>query len=175
VTVTDPVAPDFIAGYAPVTTDFDNWIQAPFEFLTTKVVFRAQLEGGMSLVVGENQVFYDTVLEDPYSGWNSGTGEWECPAGCSGWYEVTLTSFTNSAGVTTGLIEAALALNGTGYQECSSDWAVDGHATGSSGSVPIALYGGQDAVAGYIYSSQAVGVPTTNGQYPTIEIVWISL
>jgi hypothetical protein len=172
---TDPVAPDFVAGYGPQPADFDNWIQAPFAFLTSKVAFRAQLQGGMSLSAGENQVFYDTVLEDPYGGWNAGTGEWTCPAGCSGWYEVTLTSWTNSAGNSTDLVEAVLALNRSIYQECSSDWGVNGHATGSSGSVPVALYGGQDSVSGYIYSANSVSTPTTAGQYPTIEIVWISL
>ena len=172
---TDAVAPNFIAGYSPVTADFNGYIQAPFTFLTTKVVFRAQLQGGMSLAAGFNHVTYDTILEDPYGGWSSGAGTWTCPAGCSGWYSVTMTAWTNSPGNSADLIEAVLYLNGANYTETTADWGVNGHATGTSGSVPVALFGGSDAISGYIYSSTAVGVPATNGQYPTIEAVWISL
>jgi hypothetical protein len=172
---TDPVTPVFPAGSGPLPADFDAWVQAPFTFLTSKVVFRAQLQGGMSLSAGENIVPYDTILEDPYSGWNSGTSQWTCPAGCSGWYGVTMTAWSNSAGINTDLIESVLYLNGSVYQECSGDWGVNGHATGSSGSVPISLYGGQDAISGSIFSSAAVGVPTTNGQYPSIEVCWLCL
>ena len=82
---------------------------------------------------------------------------------------------SNSAGINTDLIESVLYLNGSVYQECSGDWGVNGHATGSSGSVPISLYGGQDAISGSIFSSAAVGVPTTNGQYPSIEVCWLCL
>jgi hypothetical protein len=171
----DAVTPVFPAGYGPLPADFDTWIQAPFTFLTSKVVFRAQLQGGMSLSAGENQVFYDTILEDPYGGWNAGAGTWTCPTGCSGWYGVTMTAWSASATNGADLIEAVLYLNGSIYQETSGDWGVDGHATGTSGSVPVSLYGGQDAISGYIYSAAALGVPTTNGQYPTIEAVWLSL
>ena len=34
---------------------------------------------------------FDTVAEDPYSGWDSGTFLWTPPAGYSGWYQATLT------------------------------------------------------------------------------------
>jgi hypothetical protein len=39
----------------------------------------------------------------------------------------------------------------------------------------VSLYGGQDSISGWIYSSAAVSTPTVNGQWPTIEVVWISL
>lgn len=172
---TDPVAPDFIAGYGPLPADFNAWVQAPFTFLTSKVVFRAQMQGGTSLSAGSTQVYWDTILEDPYGGWSAGAGTWTCPAGCSGWYEVTMSAWTANPGVTTDVAESILYLNGSIYSEMSASWGVDGHATGTSGSVPVSLYGGQDSISGWIYSSAAVSTPTVNGQWPTIEVVWISL
>lgn len=172
---TDPVAPNFIAGSGPVPSTFNAWVQAPFAFLTSKVVFRASLQGGQSLTgPGFNHLAYDTILEDPYGGWSSGTNTWTCPAGCSGWFDVTMTAFTgNQSG--SSQVQAALYLNGSLYSQTSAVWGVAGHATGSCGSVPIALYGGQDAIGGWVYSTASVSTPTVTGEWPSMEVTWISL
>jgi hypothetical protein len=172
---TDAVAPNFIAGYAPEQSDFNSWIQAPFSFLTTKVVFRARMTTAVSLSAGFTQIPYNSILEDPYGGWSPGAGTWTCPAGCGGWYSVTLTAWSNNPGTNTDLLEAVLYLNGAIYSETTAEWGVNGHASGTSGSVIVALYGGQDAISGYVYSSAAVSTPITAGQYNTIEAVQISL
>lgn len=173
---TDPAAPNFIAGYGPQPSDFNGWVQAPFTFLTTKVMFRAAMGGAVSLSGGGFTLMnWDTILEDPYGGWNSGSGTWTCPPGCGGWYEVTMTAWSASAANTADIIEAVVYLNGTIYQQCSADWGVDGHATGTSGSVPVSLYGGQDAISAYIFSTASLNTPTATGQTPTFEVAWISL
>jgi hypothetical protein len=179
--VTDPVIPVFPAGYGPLVADFTTWITNPFTFLATKVMFRAALEGGQTLASGENLIAYDTILEDPYGGWSATTtgsqpaNSWLCPAGCNGWFEVTLTAFTANPGNSTTDLEAVLYLDGTIWQETSGDWAVNGHAAGSCGSVPVPLLGGTDYIQGYIATTTASSVPATNGQYATIEVCWISL
>jgi hypothetical protein len=173
---TDPVAPAFIAGYGPLPGDFNGWVQAPFAFLTSKIVFRAEHHSSTSLPASANTLIkFDTVLEDPYSGWSSGAGTWTCPAGCSGWYGVTMTATGSNPGNATSVISALIALNGTVVQSMSSEWSADGHSSGAAGSYPVSLYGGQDAISGWIYTSTAVSTPTTNGQWPTMEICWISL
>jgi hypothetical protein len=179
--VTDPVTPVFPAGYGPFPADFTTWVTNPMTFLAMKVMFRAQLQGGQSLIAGENILAYDTILEDPYGGWSAAaTGSqaansWLAPPGCSGWYEVTLNSWMGNAGNNTTSLESALFLDGSIYQEMSSDWAVNGHATGTCASVPVPLLGGIDYIQGSAAPSTASSTPTTNGQYCSIEVVWISL
>ena len=171
---TDPVAPAFIAGSGPVPATMNSLIQAPFTFLTSKVVFRAQLQGGQSLSSGFNHLAYDTILEDPYSGWSSGTNTWTCPTGCSGWFDVCMTAFAGNQSASSQ-VQAVLYLNGSIYSQTSAVWGVSGHAAGTCGSVPVALYGGQDAIGGWIYSSTAVGTPTVTGEWPEISVEWCSL
>jgi hypothetical protein len=179
---TDPVAPAFIAGTGPVPATFNADVQAPFTFLTSKVAFRAQRQaaqalGGASFTLMQ----YDTVLEDPYGGWSATvTGSqpawsWLCPAGCSGWYEISMTAFTANPGTTSDLLVTTVYLDGSAYLQASAGWGADGHAAGSCGSVPVALYGGQDYIQGYTYTQAAVSTLATTGQYPTIEVTWISL
>ena len=173
---TDPVAPSFIAGSGPTATPFNGQVQAPFTFLTSKVMFRAQRNAAQALTSGVNNLIaFDTILEDPYGGWNSGTSTWTCPAGCSGWYELSMSAWMNSAGNNTTVIAAVAALNGVIQQDMTSEWAVNGHAGGTSGMLAVSLYGGQDTVGGYIFTTAAVSTPTATGQAPTFELCWISL
>lgn len=170
-----PAVPVFPAGYGPQAADFTGWVTTPFTFCSTKVVFRAQRQAALAL--GANVftiVPWDTILEDPYSGWNAGTSTWAPPAGCSGWYEITMTAFAANPANATTLLEAAVNLNGTLYQEMSAGWGVNGHAMGSCGSVILPLTGGFDALSWPIFTSTAVNTVPTAGQYPTVEIAWIS-
>lgn len=175
----DPVIPVFPAGYAPVQADFTTWITSPFSFLTSKVMFRAQLQAAQSLAAGDTLIHLDTILEDPYSGWSaSGTGSqpawsWLCPPGCTGWYEITMSALTGTQG-TTSQIGARLYVNGSLYQQASSTWAVNGAAGGSCGVVQLPLLAGTDYLQFEIRATTATTAPATAGQYPTMEVAWLS-
>jgi len=169
-----PAIPQVPAGWSPVVADFSAWVTNPFSFLAQPPVFRAELHAAQALTGGAyNLVNLDTVLEDPYSGWSASTHTWTCPAGCSGTYEATLSGFTANQATTTGQCAAVLALNGIVWQYGSDDWAVSGGDSGTSGSCPVPLVTG-DAVQLWLFSSASVSTPGTAGQYPSIELAWIS-
>lgn len=173
-----PAIPQIPAGWYPDQADFDAWVTTPFTFLSSKVMFRGQLQAAEALS-GWTLAKLDTVLEDPYSGWSaSATADqaafsWLCPPGCSGWYEITLTGMTN-AQAGTSEVWTALYVDGVAYQVASGTLGDTGNTSGSSGSVPVPLLGGSDYVQMYIYSTSAVNTPATAGRYPTCEIAWIS-
>jgi hypothetical protein len=174
-TGTSAAIPAIPAGCQPAAADFDAWVQAPLTFLTTRVVFRAEYHGTKSIpALTATLIPFDTILEDPYSGWNATTFAWTCPSGCSGWYEVTLTVFTTNPGATTDQLCPLVYASGTEYMQTAAVWGVDGHDTGSSGSVILPLEGTFDYVQGYAFSTVAVSTTATAGQYCTIEIAWIS-
>jgi hypothetical protein len=86
-----------------------------------------------------------------------------------------MTGAGTSPGNSTTSIEVAVDVNGTLYQEMSSDWDVNGHVGLTSGSVPVPLHGGLDTISGFIWTPTAATTPVTAGQYPAMEICWISL
>jgi hypothetical protein len=168
-----PPIPVFPAGYAPLPADMDNWVQTPFSFLTSKPVFRAQYQGTLTLTATSfTQVIYDTILDDPFSGWDATSGEWTPPDVGTGWYEITMTAFTTNPSVN-DQVQACLYLDGALYNR-GIGWGVNGHATGITSSIPVAMVGGQDNVSAYIYSTASTTTTATAGQYPTMEIIWIS-
>jgi hypothetical protein len=183
-TPAEPAVPVFPAGYAPTQSFMTADIQTPFEFLTTKVMLRAELQGSQSLVSGFNLIEFGAtggdILEDPYGGWSTSSTShqqawsWLCPAGCSGLYEITITAFMANPGTNTDLIQSAVYVDNALYMQTSSDWGVDGHATGTTGSIVIPLLGGGDYVQGYAWTTVSNSTVATNGQYPTMEIVWVS-
>jgi hypothetical protein len=179
-TGTAPAVPQIPAGYAPFPADITAWITAPFTFLATKAMFRAQLQGAQALGANAYTVAeFDTILEDPYGGWSaSGSGSqgawtWLVPPGCSGWYEITMTGLTASQGVATSAVGTALWVNGSEYQLGSMSPGVNGNTSGSEGAVLVPLTGGSDYVAMHIYSLEAVNTPAVAGRYPSCEIAWI--
>lgn len=178
---TAPPTPQIPAGYAPFQADFTTWVTTPLTFLSTKTMFRGQLQGTEALgALAFTKAQLDTVLEDPYGGWSAtSTGSqaaysWLCPAGCSGWYEVTLTGLTASQGSTPSSCGAALWVDGAEYQQASLTPGVNGNTSGSSGALIVPLIGGSDYVSLYIYSFAAVNTPALAGRYPEMEIAWIS-
>jgi hypothetical protein len=186
VTGINPVTPIFPAGYPPTPANMDTWVQTPFTFLSTKVMFRAQLQGTQSLSAGTDSVIHfgstaGDIQEDPYNGWSTTTTSsqaaysWLCPTGCTAWYEVTLTAFTANPGSSTDLLQAELFLDGARQQQTSLSWGINGHGTGSSGSVMVALIGGVDYISMAINSTVTVNTTATNGQYPTMEICWVTM
>lgn len=175
-----PAVPHIPAGWNPVQADFDLWVTGSFSFLSQAPCLRVQLAGGQSLTGGAfNVVHYDTVLEDPYGGWSAvATGSqpafsWLCPAGCGGWYDVSLEAFTGNQGSTAAQVITALLLNGSLWQYGSADWAVNGSNSGSSGAAQVPLLPG-DYVQGLIRPTVSVAVPTTAGQIPAMELTWVS-
>lgn len=179
-TVTAPMVPQIPAGFTPFQADLTAWITTPFTFLSTKVMFRAQLQGTMALGANAYTLAqFDTILEDPYGGWSAagsgsqGAWTWLCPPGCSGWYEITMTGLTASQGVATSAVGAALWVDGSEYQLGSMSPGVNGNTSGSEGTVLVPLTGGADYVAMHIYSLDAVNTPALAGRYPSMEVAWI--
>jgi len=174
-----PAVPVFIAGYAPLAADFDGWVQAPFAFLTSRVVFRAELTNSATWTNNVDVVIpFNSIIEDPFSGWNSGSSAWECPAGYSGTYEVSVTVSTAAAADAVTKVEAAAGLNGAITYTCDRGWVPQTSAGIVSGSAAFQLYGGSDTISGWAFyaSSGGNGTPViTAGQRCTIEITWISL
>lgn len=179
-----PVIPAFPAGFAPLPTNMNTWIQQPFQFLTTKVMFRAQLQASQALTGNADTLIHfgstaGDILEDPYAGWSTTlTGSqpafsWLCPAGFSGAYVVTMTAFTaNPAG---GNTRTVIYLDGASYLITDQIRSSSGQATGCGGPVALALIGGTDYVQGYIFTTTGVNTTATAGQYPTLEICWMGL
>lgn len=179
-TGTAPSIPQIPAGYAPVQADLTAWVTTPFTFLATKAVFRGQLQGSDPLTGGTATLAkLDTIAEDPYGGWSAtatasqAAWSWLCPAGCSGWYEVTLAALTASQGVATSAVGAELHVDGSVYQQVSMSPGVNGNTSGSEGSALVPLIGGSDYVQLFIYSLESVNTPAVAGRYPSMEIAWI--
>lgn len=177
---TAPPVPQVPAGWAPLPADMATWVTTPFTFLSGTTLFRAELHAAQAL--GANAftlAAYDTILEDAWGGWsstltaNQAADSWLCPAGCSGWFEVSITATSNTPG-TGNLIGAAVYLNGTSYGEVAMNWADSTNTAGACGAMPVPMQGGSDYVQAYIWSGAAVNTPATAGRYPTMEITWIS-
>jgi hypothetical protein len=181
-----PQVPVFPAGYDPYSIDFDNWIQSPMAWWTTRVMFRAQLQAAQSFTGGAFTIvqFGSTagdILEDPWEGWSDNfvlpTGQpahsWMCPLGCSGWYEVTMTAFTSNPG-SGAVIGTGISVDGTTRLQPSGSWGPDGQPGGSCGSSTVWLSAGEDYIQGEIWTTNSTSAPATAGQYPTLEICWIS-
>jgi hypothetical protein len=176
-----PAVPQAPAGWHPVQADLDLWITDSFSFLSQPANFRAQLQGVQSLAGGAfNVLHYDTVLEDPYTGWSAvATGSqpaysWLCPAGCAGWYEASVTVQTASQGAgTANQLLGAIALNGTLWQYASDDWAAASAPSGSSGPAQVPMLPG-DYLQVWAFTTQNVSTPATAGQYPALELTWVS-
>lgn len=167
-----PDIPVFPAGYAPLGTDMDNWVQTPFTFLTTGIMFRAERAASQSISATTFTVVqYDTVLEDPYGGWNSGSHEWVAPA--DGWYEITVTSMVSAVN---GVLIGAIAITGTNPTYESTEIPIFTSAFGGgSAQALVYLVGGVDNVQGSVWCSVAATTPTTNeGRFPSMQISYVS-
>jgi hypothetical protein len=175
-TFSPPSVPVFPAGYGPQAEDFYNWWYQTASFLQAGVVFRASQtttatvlpDSGAATTIG-----FDTVAEDPYSGWDSGTFLWTPPAGYSGWYQATLNVRTANVAVN---VDLRPLLAGTyGYQLSTIMGATFG--AGAGGTYIVYLVGGQDTIGGacqLLNSDANVDTSITAGQQSTFELVWIS-
>jgi hypothetical protein len=170
-----PAPPQIPAGWKPVPADFTAWVTNPFSFLSQPAVFRAHRAAAQAITGGSYNILnLDTVDEDPYGGWNSGTHAWTCPAGCAGWYDATLSGFTASQGAGTGNQNVAvIALNGALWEVGPDDWAPASAPGGGNGSVQVPLIPG-DTVQMWVFATASVSTPVTAGQLPSIELAWVS-
>jgi len=178
---TAPPVPGIPAGYAPVPADFSLWVTQPFSFLASPTVLRAELHAATAWTAGSFTLApMDTILEDPWGGWSAVlTGaqpafSWLCPAGCSGWYEVSMTAMSSNPGTATDQLQAVLFVDGANYAQASAGWGVNGHASGSCAQVQVPLLGGIDYLQMQVFSQAGTSNPATAGQYTTMDISWIS-
>ena len=168
-----PAVPVFPAGYAPLPADFNSWVQAPFQALTSRVVFRAAKTTAQTLAAGTNTaIAFNSIIEDPYSGWNSGTNTWTPPAAWSGTYVVSAGIFV--AGTTGVRLAVSVGLNGSSLYTLCSAWANTSPSNAVCGEAPVQLVGGQDQISVLGFASAAVAVGTAAGQQCTVEITWYS-
>lgn len=163
-----PAVPVFPAGYAPVTADFTNLIQIPMQFATNRIVFRANQQTTQSITTGAYRIItYDTVLEDPYSGWNSGSHQWLAPY--TGLYEVTVfcSIATNPASLQVGIGITGTTIVGSQPETPSAQLG---------GAIAYGLYactGGQDYIQGIAQVDNTSSTDVSAiGRYPRMEIVY---
>lgn len=177
-----PPVPVFPAGYGPVTGDFTGWVQNPFSFLTGGVVFRGhqQVSGGQALTGGSYTIIsYDTIDEDPYSGWSAaGTGSqpansWLAPY--TGSYEITVWTSIMPQAVWVG---SGVLVSGGVVAGVLTGQAVFGSTAGVSGSCATftaQLTGGADYIQGACtVAANATTGTTAPGRYPSMEITYVS-
>jgi len=153
----------------------DTLVQIPFTFCSQKVMFRAEQHTAQTLTAASyTQVHFDTITEDPYGGWDGTNFWWLCPAGCEGWYEVTLVASAANVATNTAQVQAVLFLTGTKYVTMSADWGCNGSSSLAAGSATVYLAGGSDNIAGYVFSTTGTTTSSTAGQYCTMQAVWVS-
>jgi len=174
--MTTPSVPDFIAGYAPQQPDFQSYWTGPSTFFADRIIARVSQQSSTTSIPDSGTattILFDTVLEDPYSGWDASTHSWVAPAGYSGWYMATLRVAVTGASANT-----ALSLQfSTSYQTYPNlvYQAIPGEGVASV-SQYVYLIGGQDGIAGLAAihnSGSALSTVTTTGLYPAMEVVWI--
>lgn len=149
-TIPVPSVPNFLAGSGPQQSDFQSlWVNAA-AFFQQRVIFRASQTASTTTLPPSGAfttVKYDTVIEDPYSGWSASAHNWTAPVGYSGWYQITATVFIQAPGVTgVGLkIQTLTASQGTGSLVCV---VVPSLTVGAAEATWYQyLVGGQEAVA----------------------------
>jgi len=170
--------PVFVAGYEPVPSDFDGWVQTPFTFLTAGTVYRGvqEVPGGQALAAGSNVLSYDTVPEDPYGGWSAvatssqPANSWLVPY--TGTYEITVTASSSSA----GWIGAGVQVSGGTAETGQNVPTPSGSPSGvSSATVTVQLTGGVDYIQGVLNCSASGSTDTaTAGLQPSMEITYVS-
>lgn len=168
-----PVVPAFTAGDAPDVLDFTSLIVDTLGFCAASVIFRGEQRSSQSTGAGStiSQLLLDTVLEDPYGGWDPSAMEWTAPY--DAWYEITVGA---SVGATAGnpYIAAAAIISGTRY-ELDSPQTFSGNSGGAVGSVIAWMTGGADTLQAAILSTITTSTDTSNpGRYPFLEVSFAS-
>jgi hypothetical protein len=172
-----PAVPVFAAGAAPTETVMDGLWYNFAGFAQTGVVLRvSQSSAATSLpdTGAVTKIGYDTVAEDPYSGWSASSHEWTPPTGYSGWYQATVTIRTVTL---SNLVDLRPALAGTYTYNLTTVQGSSSAGAGACATFTVYLIGGQDtlgAACQLLNSGSNVNTSLTAGQQSTLEIVYLS-
>ncbi len=165
-----PLTPVFPAGYGDTPAGMDALIQAPLGFCATGIVFRAHQTISQTFTTAATwyALSFDTVDEDPWSGWNAGTNQWTPPASGTGWYEVT---FSWSYASSLGFANSSIVVSGTRYVT-----GQNASYSASGGSYIVPLTGATDYVEADVRLSVAgrTSVVSSAGFQSAISIAFIS-
>lgn len=168
-----PLAPQpvpvFPAGLAPQDADFTTLITNPFTFQTSGIVFRAERHGSQSLASGSTVIQYDTILEDPYSGWSGVNWRWTVPY--TGQYEAVTTGCVSIAAFSSC---AANIVTPYGTLDGAQHEALVAFPGMASGQQVISMVGGIDWFSGSIFVSTATTTNTVAGRFSSLEIRYLS-
>jgi hypothetical protein len=166
-----PAEPVFPAGYPPVTADFTGWVTNSMGFCTKGVVFRAEQDSAQSFSANtQTVVTFDTVLEDPYSGWNAGSNEWLAPV--SGWFAITSTVIIAAS---SGTLTNTVLLDGTTQYAASAVSVPSTNPGGSCATFWIPMIAGTDFVQIRLFMTAAGTTDAGQGQRSTLEIEFVAV
>jgi hypothetical protein len=166
-----PALPVFPAGYEPQVSDFTGWVTDSLGFCTNSVVFRAEQQSSQSFAANtETTVTWDTVLEDPYSGWQAGSNAWLAPV--SGWFAVTSTLIIASA---SGTLSNTIFLTGGTEYTASAVQVPSTNPGGSCATFWIPMIAGTDFVQTLLFMTQSGTTDAGQGQRSTLEIEFVAV
>lgn len=166
-----PSPPVFPAGYGPVTSDFTGWVTNSLGFCTRGVMLRAEQQTTQAIAANtQTIVSFDTVLEDPYGGWNAGSNSWLAPV--SGWFEVTCTLVTASA---SGTLTNTVFVDSATQYAASAVSVPSTNPGGACSSFWVPLIAGTDFVQIRLNMTAATTTDSGNGQRSTLEISFVSV
>jgi hypothetical protein len=174
-----PSVPSYAAGLGAQQSDMTALLTDEMAFFQQRVVFRASQTSAATSLPNSGAatvIAFDTVLEDPYGGWNPSTHAWTPPAGYSGFYETTLTVWIVASG-TTGTVNMIPSVSATTGTPLAETYVASNAPSGSATIFTQYLTGGQDSVQGFAQlfgAPGAVNTSLTNGQNSTLEIMWVS-
>lgn len=179
-----PFIPIPVAGFGYQQNDFIQLWSNAAAFFQQRVVLRVSQTQATTTLPSAGTVTtiaFDTVLEDPYGGWDFMTNnQWTAPF--AGFYQITLTVFISSpsaantalqlfaqTGKSPGNVMNSLALTSVAMPQSS----VTG---GAEATWTVYLAGGDNAygAAAIKNSGSSATTSTTNGQNSRMEIVWLS-
>jgi hypothetical protein len=161
-----PLLPDYPAGSSPQQGDMNTLVTAPLSFVQQRTVFRATQLNTQTVIASGSPgtvcvVAFDTILEDPYQGWNTSTSQWTVPF--TGWYQVTTTTSVGTCALNTILYKTAFG------------GAV--MPTTGGGILTSMVWEFRVGGAGVIQSGAQVfstsNVSTSNSPGSTLEIIWL--
>ena len=169
-----PQPPVFPAGYGPLPADFAGWVQQQFGAQTGKVVFRAVKTTAQSIPGGTSPVIqFNSIREDPYSGWSSSAWTWTPPAGWTGLYQVALSiGATLPGGSLIGQVTAAPYIISGGGSAPVSAPAI----STVSMLVIVPAVAGVTGISGIVYLTGTAGTGTLTtaiGSQTQMTITWI--
>lgn len=171
-----PVTPFFPAGYDASGPDFYGWWYLQAQFFQQKSVLRVRQTITANTIANDglpHTVQFDTVDEDPWQGWSSGSWSWTPKV--SGQYQITLTTWT--AGLSTGAMLVPAPGGTYGPRGAVASPAGSGRNAGAEGTWTVYLAAGQATVTGtatLLNASASVSTSIVAGQLSSMDIVWLS-